>query len=160
MQQLLQQNRSHSSIHSQENVSPREILETQQHEVCGDSGCPSSCSHVTHAEDDRMTLAIPDNTAYMNIQSQHDYSGSRAPLSSPHEASSHSQYEVPINGISSLKRKRSCFEISEDSVADFIDKGLISPECAVSYFNTCVSPFLTPSKERELISFIAFSRAV
>lgn len=138
MRNLLQHNRSHSSIHSQESVSPRQVLESQQHEVRGDSGCPSSHSQITLAEDDIVTLAVPDNTAYLNTQTVHSYPRSGPDLSSPHEIAVQPRYEASTSEMSSLKRKRSCFEISEDSVADFIDKGLITMEYAVSYFDTYV----------------------
>ncbi|KAJ5257129.1 hypothetical protein N7478_013233 [Penicillium angulare] len=39
------------------------------------------------------------------------------------------------------KRKRSCFEIRDDSITDFIEKGLITPECAIACFNTSVCFF-------------------
>lgn len=87
-----------------------------------------------------MTLAVPDDPVYMNTHTGNSYPRSKPDLSSPHEISVQPRYEAPIGELSSLKRKRSCFEISEDSVADFIDKGLITIECAVSCFDTYVFP--------------------
>lgn len=136
---MLQNNRSGPSIHSEENISPQQVPEAQQQEARRGSECTSSCSQITNAEDGVMTLAVPDNAVYLSEQNGQPYPRSMPTLSSPHAVSAHSQYEAPIGQLSSLKRKRSCFEIRDDSVADFIDKGLITVECAVSCFNTCVS---------------------
>jgi hypothetical protein len=87
-----------------------------------------------------VTLAVPDDPVYMGTHTGNSYPRSRPDLSSPHEISVQPRYEAPISELSSLKRKRSCFEISEDSVADFIDKGLITIDCAVSCFDTYVAP--------------------
>jgi hypothetical protein len=61
------------------------------------------------------------------------------PTLSPNEIATQSIYEAPNHTITRpLKRKRSGFEIRDEPIADFIDKGLITPEYAVSYFNTYV----------------------
>jgi hypothetical protein len=66
------------------------------------------------------------------------------PTLSPNEMPVQALYQ-PSNQIITRppKRKRSGFEIRDEPIADFIDKGLITLECAVSYFNTYVSRMLT-----------------
>ncbi|KAJ5157401.1 uncharacterized protein N7482_008501, partial [Penicillium canariense] len=55
---------------------------------------------------------------------------------SPNQISVHSLYEPPRVEHRPHKKRRSCFEIRDEAVADFIDKGLITLECAISCFNT------------------------
>lgn len=72
------------------------------------------------------------------------------PTLSPNEIATQSIYEAPNQTITRpLKRKRSGFEIRDEPIADFIDKGLITPEYAVSYFNTYV-----PLRDTSLNSFL------
>lgn len=61
------------------------------------------------------------------------------PALSPNETSAQSPYGNSNQIITQpLKRKRSRFEIRDGPIADFIDKGLITLDYAVSYFNTYV----------------------
>lgn len=60
------------------------------------------------------------------------------PTLSPNETSAQPLYVSNQIITRPPKRKRSGFEIRDEPIADFIDKGLISLECAVSYFNTYV----------------------
>ncbi|RHZ61917.1 MFS transporter [Aspergillus thermomutatus] len=56
---------------------------------------------------------------------------------SPGEISNHSRMQTIITDAGSVtKRKRSGFEIRDEPVADFISKGLMTPDHAISCFNT------------------------
>lgn len=130
MRELLQHARSDSpyTFHESNNAQqydqrqpvPRPSVSARQHESHG-------------------SLGIQDTATYGNGQACQ----MPMPVISPDGLSAHSHYD-PHYGTSSignpqpLKRKRSCFEIRDDAIADFIDKGLITPECAVSCFNTYV----------------------
>ncbi|KAJ5085403.1 transcriptional regulator family: Fungal Specific TF [Penicillium argentinense] len=132
---LLQSHGANGSGPLLDDVSPRQVHEPQQ-DYCRVSGCTPSGTQVVHVQHGPEQSSALQYTIYPNEQNENSYRRSVPSLSSPHQISTHSQSEAPV--ISRLKRKRSCFEIREDSVADFIDKGLISLECAASCFDTYV----------------------
>ncbi|GFF29506.1 uncharacterized transporter C417.10 [Aspergillus udagawae] len=66
-----------------------------------------------------------------------DQSGVHGLAASPGEVSTHSRMQTIITEAGSVtKRKRSGFEIRDEPVADFISKGLMTPDHAISCFNT------------------------
>jgi hypothetical protein len=70
------------------------------------------------------------------------------PTLSPNEIGTQSIYGASNQMITRpLKRKRSGFEVRDEPIADFIDKGLITIEYAVSYFTTYVT-LHDPSRKR------------
>lgn len=126
IRQLLEQSRAHSAINSQQTTSP-------QQQVRRGSVCTSSNSQHAPPQENNLQLAIVESNGYVNGQ---EYQRSLPELS-PNGVSVQSVYEPShANNPRSRKRKRSCFEIRSETVADFIDKGLITPECAYSCFNT------------------------
>lgn len=140
IRQSLRINNLQSQRHSQENVSPRQVAEGQQKDNPSDNSCLSCDSQYTNlnAENEIARLEVPNNMAHMSSQRIHSNPDPRRAASSSHDTVSHSQYEATSIRSPSLKRKRSCFEISESSVAGFIDKGLITTDCAISCFRTSV----------------------
>lgn len=132
MRELLQRAGASPTINSQ-HLSPRQIREQPQ-QTCGDSACASSCSQSTHGQDNSGALIANHSTVYTNGGS-HPYPRS-VPDVSPNTIPVHPLYGSPPAEPRALKRKRSCFEIRDEAVADFIDKGLITLECAISCFNT------------------------
>ncbi|KAJ5710047.1 transcriptional regulator family: Fungal Specific TF [Penicillium malachiteum] len=134
MQALLVQNRENQSSSPQYSSSPRQLRDRPENIRRG-SACNSACSQYAHQEE-YGALTIHSGTAeYRNNPQTFDRS---IPNGSPNGVSAgHSMYEPShADNPRPTKRKRSCFEIRDDSVIDFIDKGLISTECAVSCFNT------------------------
>lgn len=138
IRQLLEQSRSYSAIHSQPTSSPQQHMEQQQ-DVRRGSACTSSRSQHAQTQENIGALTLPNSTGYVNGQ---QYQRSLPELS-PEGISVQSIYE-PSQGDNSrsLKRKRSCFEVRGEAVADFIENGLITPECAYSCFNTYASSAL------------------
>ncbi|GAQ11143.1 uncharacterized transporter C417.10 [Aspergillus lentulus] len=66
-----------------------------------------------------------------------DQPGVHGLAASPGEVSTHSRMQTIITEAGSVtKRKRSGFEIRDEPVADFISKGLMTPDHAISCFNT------------------------
>ena len=134
MRELLQQAQTGSTFNFQESNNPHQQRDQQSvHRASA-----STRQHESHG-----SLVVQNATRYGNGQAY------EVPMSSisPGGLSAHSHYgshyEPPnIDNIRPLKRKRSCFEIRDDAIADFIDKGLITPECAVSCFNTYVASTL------------------
>ncbi|KAJ5310267.1 uncharacterized protein N7443_002728 [Penicillium atrosanguineum] len=132
IRQLLEQSRAHSAIDSRQTTPPQQHWEYQQQARRG-SACTSSYSHHAPPQENAVTLTIVESNGYVNGQ---EYQRSLPELS-PNGVSGQSAYEPShADNSRSLKRKRSCFEIRGETVADFIDKGLITPECAYSCFNT------------------------
>ncbi|KAJ5748184.1 uncharacterized protein N7511_009880 [Penicillium nucicola] len=139
MRELIQQSRAHRTPESQVIHSPTQTRDGQ-HQVRRESFCGSSGSHYPHshdnARDELPTMPVPGSSGYMHNH-QHQRSLPSIPTLSPNEISTHSIYGASNQIITRpLKRKRSGFEIREEPISDFIDKGLITPEYAVSYFNT------------------------
>ncbi|KAJ5911406.1 transcriptional regulator family: Fungal Specific TF [Penicillium subrubescens] len=132
MRELLQRACASPTMNSQ-HMSPRQTRE-QPKQGRGDSACPSSCSQPSHCPDNSGAL-IPNNTGYANGASHTTYPRS-VPDLSPTSVSVHPLYGSPQAERRGHKRKRSCFEIRDEAVADFIDKGLITLDCAISCFNT------------------------
>lgn len=132
MRELLQRTCASPTINSQL-MSPRQIRE-QPKQGRGDSACFSSCSQSAHCPDNSGAL-IPNNTGHTNGASNTTYPRS-VPDISPSSVPVHPLYGSPQVERRGHKRKRSCFEIRDEAVADFIDKGLITLECAISCFNT------------------------
>ncbi|KAJ5122625.1 hypothetical protein N7526_009562 [Penicillium atrosanguineum] len=137
IRQLLEQSRAHSAIDSRQTTPPQQHWEYQQQARRG-SACTSSYSHHAPPQENAVTLTIVESNGYVNGQ---EYQRSLPELS-PNGVSGQSAYEPShADNSRSLKRKRSCFEIRGETVADFIDKGLITPECAYSCFNTYIPIF-------------------
>jgi hypothetical protein len=66
-----------------------------------------------------------------------DQTGVHGLAVSPGGVSTHSRMQTIITETGSVtKRKRSGFEIRDEPVADFISKGLMTPDHAISCFNT------------------------
>lgn len=66
-----------------------------------------------------------------------DQAGVHGLAVSPGGVSTHSRMQTIITDTGSVtKKKRSGFEIRDEPVADFISKGLMTPEHAISCFNT------------------------
>lgn len=142
IRQSLRMNNLQSQNYSQENISPRQVLERQQQDEPGDNSCLTCDSQNANlnTEGEMVRLPVQDKMTYINSQQKASNYGPRQPGSSPRETVALSQYEASSIRSPSLKRKRSCFEISESSVAGFIDKGLITTDCAISCFRTSVYP--------------------
>ncbi|CAG8138860.1 unnamed protein product [Penicillium nalgiovense] len=139
MRGLLKQNRSQPSPKFQPTHFPNQHCDRQQ-QVRHESACASSGSHYPHPQhhpqDEPSSVPVPSSAGYANgHQHQRSMPGS-IPALSPNDTSAQ-----PIHASSQIitrppKRKRSGFEIRDEPITDFIDKGLITLECAVSYFNT------------------------
>ncbi|KAJ5760588.1 transcriptional regulator family: Fungal Specific TF [Penicillium odoratum] len=101
------------------------------------SACTSASQFThPHQQDGVGALTVhPSSAEYMD--GSHHYQRSVSDVS-PNGITTVAPMYEPSNedNFRPNKRKRSCFEIREESIADFIDKGLITPECAVSCFNT------------------------
>ena len=141
MQALVNQSHINPSPRFQEQDlhSPRQLHGRADQPRRG-SACTSSCSQFAqpHQQDGLGALIAHHGSAdYVNSSQSYQRS---IPDVSTNGVTTVAPMYTPSNGDSSQpkKRKRSCFEIREESIADFIDKGLITPECAVSCFNTCV----------------------
>ncbi|KAJ5947173.1 hypothetical protein N7466_000188 [Penicillium verhagenii] len=140
MQALINQNHISPTpqFQEQEFESPPPQLHDHEDQPRRGSVCTSSCSQFAHPHQQEGTGAITahqDSTDYIHSSTNYQRS---MPTVSPNESRAVAPiYELP-NGEAARpnKRKRSCFEIREESIADFIDKGLITPEGAVSCFNT------------------------
>lgn len=134
MRGLLQQAHTGSEFNFQESSNSHQQRDQQPvHRASA-----STRQHESHG-----SLVVQNTTRHGNGQAF------EVPMSarSPDGLSAHSPYgshyePLNIDNIRPLKRKRSCFEIRDDAIADFIDKGLITPECAVSCFNTYVASTL------------------
>ena len=136
MRELLKQTRSTSTSTSQAfSSSPQQRRDRPDHNRRG-SACTSSCSQLTtHPEEGFRALTAPKSTG---ITRDPQYPRELPGVSS-NEISVPSLYEPSVeDSFRPNKRKRACFEIRDDAVADFIEKGLISAEYAYSCFNTCV----------------------
>ncbi|KAJ6183698.1 transcriptional regulator family: Fungal Specific TF [Penicillium mononematosum] len=139
MRELLKQSRSQPSPKTQPTHSPNQHCDRQQ-QVRHESACASSGSHYPHpqhhSQDEFSSVPIPSSAGYENgHQHQRSMPGS-IPALSPNETSARPIYASSQIITRPLKRKRSGFEIRDEPITDFIDKGLITLECAVSYFNT------------------------
>jgi hypothetical protein len=143
MRELLQQSNSHSTPKSQVTHSPTR----DRHLVRRESACGSSCPHYPHPQDHPQeclaNMPVTASAGYTNGHTTgHQYQSSMPgsmPTLSPNEIPVQSLYQASNQIITRPpKRKRCGFEIRDEPIADFIDKGLITLECAVSYFNTYV----------------------
>ncbi|KAJ5480051.1 transcriptional regulator family: Fungal Specific TF [Penicillium desertorum] len=139
MRELLKQSRSQPSPKSQPTHSPNQHCDRQQ-QVRHESACASSGSHYPHPQhhpqDEFSSVPVPSSARYANgHQYQRSMPGS-IPALSPNETSARPIYASNRIITRPPKRKRSGFEIRDEPITDFIDKGLITLECAVSYFNT------------------------
>lgn len=132
MRELLQRTCASPTRYSQQ-MSPLQTREPQPH-IRQDSVCPSSCSQPAHSRDHSDAMIARSRPTYTN-GTNNSYPRS-VPDMSPNQIPLHPLYESPQADNRPLKRKRSCFEISDEAVADFIDKGLITLDCAISSFNT------------------------
>ncbi|KAJ5374382.1 transcriptional regulator family: Fungal Specific TF [Penicillium concentricum] len=139
MRELLQQSRSQPTPKSYLTHSPGHLRDRQQ-QVRRESASGSSGTHYHHTQNDSEELfsniPITSPAGYTNgHQYQRSMPGS-IPGLSPNETSAQPPYASNHTITRPPKRKRSGFEIRDDPIIDFIDKGLITLECAVSYFNT------------------------
>ncbi|KAJ5823818.1 transcriptional regulator family: Fungal Specific TF [Penicillium robsamsonii] len=139
MRELLQQSRSQNTPNSQLTHSPSYLRDRQQ-QVHRESPHASSGSHYPHLQDHSQrgfpNIPITSSVGYTDShQYQRSMPGS-IPGFSPNETSVRPPYTSNQTITRLLKRKRSGFEIRDDAITDFTDKGLITLECAVSYFNT------------------------
>lgn len=134
MRELLQRVTAPSAFNTQE-MSPQNIRDHPSN-TRQDSSCPSSCSQPAHCPNNSGILVPNGNPGYTN-GAIHPYPRS-VPDATPNQLSSYSLYDSPHTERRIPKRKRSCFEIRDDAVADFIDKKLITLDCAISCFNTLV----------------------
>ncbi|KAJ5648079.1 transcriptional regulator family: Fungal Specific TF [Penicillium lividum] len=107
----------------------------------GDTRRGSACTAASqfthlHQQDGLGALIVhPSPAEYMSGSNHYQRS---MPDVSPNGITTVASMHEPSNedNFRPNKRKRSCFEIREESIADFIEKGLITSECAVSCFNT------------------------
>ena len=141
MREFLQQSRSQPTPKSQLTHSPSHLCD-RQHQVPHESACGSSTSHFPHSrdhpEDGFSSIPVTGSARYTNChQYQRSLPGSIQTLS-PNDTSTQPLYTRSQIITRPPKRKRSGFEVRDEPIADFIDKGLITLECAVSYFNTYV----------------------
>ncbi|CAG8156316.1 unnamed protein product [Penicillium nalgiovense] len=139
MRGLLKQNQSQPSPKFQPTPFPNQHSDRQQ-QVRHESACASSGSHYPHPQhhpqDEPSSVPVPSSAGYANgHQHQRSMPGS-IPALSPNETSARPIYASSQIITRPPKRKRSGFEIRDEPITDFIDKGLITLECAVSYFNT------------------------
>lgn len=148
MRDLLKESHSYSIPESGVTHSPSQ----DRQQVCRESACGSSRSHHHHSEvhtqEGLSSVPIASPAGYPSHSNNHQYQrpmpgsmpGSR-PTLSPNELPVQSVYQASNQIITRPpKRKRSGFEVRDEPIADFIDKGLITLECAVSYFDTYVCP--------------------
>lgn len=142
MRELLQQNRSQPTPKSQLTQSPTHLGDQQQQQVHRESAGGSSGSHYAHLQDhpqdELLNIPVTNSAGYANSHRYQRSMPASIPTLSPNETSAQPLYQSNQIITRPPKRKRSGFEIRDESIADFIDKGLISLECAVSYFNTYV----------------------
>ncbi|KAJ5265286.1 hypothetical protein N7524_006304 [Penicillium chrysogenum] len=139
MRELLKHTRSQPSPKSQPTHSPNQHCDRQQ-QVRHESACASSGSQYPHPQhhpqDEFSSVPVPSSAGYTNgHQCQRSMPGS-IPALSPNETSARPIFAADQIITRPPKRKRSGFEIRDEPITDFIDKGLITLECAVSYFNT------------------------
>ncbi|KAJ6118167.1 transcriptional regulator family: Fungal Specific TF [Penicillium samsonianum] len=139
MRELLQQSRSQPTPKSQLTHSPSHLRDRQQ-QVAHESARGSSGSHYPHSQDNPQdgfpNIPVASSVGYTNgHQYQRSMPGSM-PALSPNETSAQPLYASNRIITRPPKRKRSGFEIRDEPIADFIDKGLITLECAMSYFHT------------------------
>ncbi|KAJ5842224.1 hypothetical protein N7534_012054 [Penicillium rubens] len=139
MRELLKHTRSQPSPKSQPTHSPNQHCDRQQ-QVRHESACASSGSQYPHPQhhpqDEFSSVPVPSSGGYTNgHQCQRSMPGS-IPALSPNETSARPIFAADQIITRPPKRKRSGFEIRDEPITDFIDKGLITLECAVSYFNT------------------------
>ncbi|KAJ5536982.1 hypothetical protein N7513_010168, partial [Penicillium frequentans] len=139
MQALVNQNHADPSprFQGQDFHSPQQ-LHVQADQPRRGSACTSSCSQFAHPhqpEDPGALTVHPGSAEFMNSSQSYPRS---IPDISPNGVTTVAPLYTPSNGdnFRPKKRKRSCFEMREESIADFIDKGLITPDGAVSCFNT------------------------
>ncbi|KAJ5681158.1 hypothetical protein N7536_012297 [Penicillium majusculum] len=139
MRELLQQSRSQPTPKSQLTQSPTHPRDQQQH-VRRESAGGSSGLHYPHPEDHPQdefpNIPVTNSAGYANSHRYQRSIPASIPTLSPNESSAQPLYVSNQIITRPPKRKRSGFEIRDEPIADFIDKGLISLECAVSYFNT------------------------
>ena len=129
MRELLRQNHQESTPHSSVHVSAHGI-HGQQH-VRQESSSVSPTSHFTHPQP-LGALTVPNSNTYASQQYKESVDAV-----SPNGVSVPSlRGAIVAENDRVNKRKRSCFEIRDESIADFINEGLITLECAMSCFNT------------------------
>lgn len=140
MRELLEQSRAQLSPESRLSHSPSQLRARQQ--VCHESACSSSgTQHPPPRNHNHDFGAISSmESGYSNGHQYQRSLSASIPTLSPNEVSAQPLYAPNRVVNRPLKRKRSGFEIREDPIADFVDKGLITFDCAVSYFNTYVYP--------------------
>ncbi|CAG7925097.1 unnamed protein product [Penicillium olsonii] len=134
MHKLLQQSRAQPSPQSQLTHSPTHSRPREQ--VCHERGCSSGPRYQNAQGNHEGLEAI--SAIGSGYSDGHQYQGSlpaSIPTLSPTDVSAQPLYTAN-QIIRPPKRKRSGFEVRDEPIADFIDKGLITFECAVSYFNT------------------------
>lgn len=129
MRELLHQNHTQSTPHSSVHISPHGIHDQQQ--VRQESSSASPASQFTHPQP-LGPLTVPNSNTYANQQYKESVNAV-----SPNGVSVPSLRDAIVAENDRVnKRKRSCFEIRDESIADFINEGLITLECAMSCFNT------------------------
>ncbi|KAJ5367728.1 hypothetical protein N7541_001669 [Penicillium brevicompactum] len=137
MRELLQQNRAQSTPKSSQLAHSPSHLRGRQ-PLCHESACGSSVSQFPHTQDrpqEYGDVSATDPGYTDGHQFQRSMPASM-PTVSPNELATQSVYASNHIVTRPPKRKRSGFEIRDEPIADFIDKGLITFECALSYFNT------------------------
>lgn len=137
MRELLQQNRAQSTPKSSQLAHSPSHLRGRQ-PLCHESTCGSSVSQYPHTQDrpqEYGDVSATDPGYTDGHQFQRSMPASM-PTVSPNELATQSVYASNHIVTRPPKRKRSGFEIRDEPIADFIDKGLITFECALSYFNT------------------------
>ncbi|CAG8232259.1 unnamed protein product [Penicillium salamii] len=136
MRELLEQSRAQLSPDSRLTHSPSQLRARQQ--ACHESACSSSGTQHppprNHPHDFGAISSL--ESGYSNGHQYQRSLPASIPTLSPNEISAQPLYASNRIVNRPLKRKRSGFEIREDPIADFVDKGLITFDCAVSYFNT------------------------
>ncbi|CAG8267686.1 unnamed protein product [Penicillium salamii] len=136
MRELLEQSRAQLSPDSRLSHSPSQLRDRQQ--ACHESACSSSGTrHPPPRSHPHAFEAMSSmESRYSNGHQYQRSLPASIPTLSPNEISAQPLYASNRIVNRPLKRKRSGFEIREDPIADFVDKGLITFDCAVSYFNT------------------------
>ncbi|KAJ6136148.1 hypothetical protein N7512_001308, partial [Penicillium capsulatum] len=126
MRQLLQQNAA-SSVMASHDTSQQSshgpAQETNQESVS------TSCSR--HPEDFRVASVSATGCATCENQ---QYPTSMQPIST--HATPVLFYEPANEDHRPRKRRRSCFEIRDEAIVDFIEQGLLMPDIAISSFDT------------------------
>ncbi|KOS48286.1 hypothetical protein ACN38_g687 [Penicillium nordicum] len=138
IRELLQHSRPQPTPKPQPTQSPTHLGDQQHIRREGDGG--SSGFHYPHPQDppqgEFTNIPVTNSAGYANSHRYQRSMPPSIPTLSPNDTSAQPLYASNHIIDRPPKRKRSGFEIREEPIADFIDKGLISLECAVSYFNT------------------------